>query len=76
MDEDPERRIVCVCSCGEYGCGHTSCRVEQAGDLIRLCKFAGDASKPESVFVVSLTNYRDVIAAIVARARAHRETEK
>src|SRR6476646_7760930 len=29
---DPEIRIVCCCSCGEYGSGHNQCRVVREGD--------------------------------------------
>jgi hypothetical protein len=29
---DPEIRIACLCSYGEYGCGHTLCRVIRDGD--------------------------------------------
>lgn len=75
-DDGSERKIVCVCSCGEYGCGHTSCGMERAGDSIKLCEFAGDATKPGSVFVVSLKNYHGVVTAIVARAKMHQEMER
>ena len=38
-------RIVSVCSCGEYGCGHTRCRVEKTEDRVILRDFEGDVSK-------------------------------
>jgi hypothetical protein len=69
---DPEIRIVCCCSCGEYGCGHTRCRVIREGDEVVFQDFDLDAS-PEGrrkVFRFSAENYQAVVSEIVARARA------
>ena len=64
---DPEIRIVCVCSCGEYGCGHTRCRVVHEGDNVILRNFDVDVSREGSKkeFHFSLVNYKEVIAEIV-----------
>jgi hypothetical protein len=69
---DPEIRIVCCCSCGEYGCGHTQCRVVREGDEVVFRDFDFDAS-PEGrrlVFRFLAVNYEAVVSEIVARARA------
>lgn len=67
---DPDIRIVCCCSCGEYGCGHTQCRVVREGDVVVLRDFDFDAS-PEGrrqVFRFPTANYDAVVAEIVALA--------
>ena len=74
-DASSGRRIVCVCECGEYGCGHTSCLVELKGEVVRFREFEGAASKPGKLFVVSVMKYRSVVSAIVARANARREAD-
>lgn len=69
---DPEVRIVCCCSCGEYGCGHTQCRVVREGDEVVFRDFEFDAS-PEGrrqVFRFSAANYQAVVSEIVTRSQA------
>jgi len=71
-NQDPEVRIVCCCSCGEYGCGHTQCRVIPNGDEIVFRDFKFDAS-PEGqrqVFRFPAVNYQAVVSEIVALSRA------
>ena len=68
---DPEIRIVCVCSCGEYGCCHTRCRMIREGDEIVLRDFDLDAG-PEGTrreFRFSRPNFEAVIGEIIHRAR-------
>ena len=36
--DDPDARIVCVCNCGEYGCGHTGCRMTREGDEVNVAQ--------------------------------------
>ena len=68
---DPELRIVAVCSCGEYGCGHTRCRVIRSQGVVVFRDFELDCS-PEGrlkEFTFSRANYEAVIATIVAKVR-------
>ncbi len=60
-------RIVTVCDCGEYGCGHTHCRVTKTNDTVMLDQFQCDGRKePDSTrFVFSRANYEEVVAAIL-----------
>src|SRR5687768_15051601 len=37
-----DARIVIVCSCGEYGCGHACCRIIVDDEVVTFCDFAGD----------------------------------
>ncbi|HRY49507.1 MAG TPA: hypothetical protein P5186_15765 [Candidatus Paceibacterota bacterium] len=73
---DPEYRIVTVCSCGEYGCGHTRCRVIKTADTVALRDFAGDvgADGAARVFTFSRSGYEQVVSEIVAEARHQKET--
>jgi hypothetical protein len=76
--EDPELRIVCCCSCGEYGCGHTQCRVLREGDDVVFRDFDIDVSGDgrRQVFRFPESNHRTVVSEIVAAARAHAEQER
>src|SRR5437016_5491116 len=61
-NRDPEIRIVCCCSCGEYGCGHTRCRVIRERDEVVFRDFDLDAS-PEGrrqIFRFPAANYQAV----------------
>jgi hypothetical protein len=73
---EPEYRIVTVCSCGEYGCGHTRCRVIKTSDTVTLRDFAGDvgADGAGRVFTFSRSGYEQVVSDIVAEARRQKET--
>jgi hypothetical protein len=68
-------RIVCCCSCGEYGCGHTQCRVLHENDVVLFRDFDFDASPDgqRRVFRFSADNYQTVVSEIVVRARAMQE---
>jgi hypothetical protein len=70
---DPEIRIVCVCSCGEFGCGLTLCRVNREGNEVVLRDFDCDASAEGTrrEFRFSRPNFEAVIGEIVHRAREH-----
>jgi hypothetical protein len=70
---DPTIRIVCCCSCGEYGCGHTQCRVVREGDEVVFRDFNFDASPNgrRRVFRFAAANYDSAVSQIVALARAH-----
>jgi len=73
-----KERIVCACSCGEYGCGHTHCTVEKKDDVVRFGDFAPEASEAgrKMEFVFSRRNYDEVVAQIVAAATKRKHEEK
>lgn len=62
--------FICICECGEWGCGHTRCQVEINGETVRWHDFAGDVSpgKESMEFTFSRANYDAVIAELVAKA--------
>lgn len=68
---DPDLRIVAVCSCGEYGCGHTECRVIRGEDSVVFRDFDMDCSREGrmSQFTFSRANYDRVVSEIVKRAQ-------
>ena len=70
-EREPEVRIVTVCSCGEYGCGHTECRVVQDGRVVTFLDFGVGASAEgrKQVFRFSAENYDTVVGEIVHHAR-------
>jgi len=72
---DPDYRIVTVCSCGEYGCGHTRCRVIKTPDTVTLRDFAGDvgADGAAKVLTFSRSDYDHVVSAVVAETRHHKQ---
>jgi hypothetical protein len=74
----PSQRFVCVCQCGEWGCGHTRCQVAIEGETVRWHGFAGDVStgKVSMEFTFSRANYDVVIADIVAKAAAERKKHR
>lgn len=39
---DPGVRIVSVCGCGEYGCGHSRCNITQTNEIVEFSNFIGD----------------------------------
>jgi hypothetical protein len=73
----PERgaevRIVAVCSCGEYGCGRSLCRVVHEDDSVLFHDFEGDLGSEKSLkgFRFSSVNYSSVISEIVKRANEY-----
>jgi hypothetical protein len=72
-ETEPEMRIVAVCSCGEYGCSHTRCRVIPEGDCITLCEFDVDVSREgrNKVFRFAQLNYDAVVSAMVRLSREY-----
>lgn len=75
--DDPDARIVCVCSCGEYGCGHTGCRVTRDGDEVVFNEFDFDVSREgaSKLFRFPVANYEEVCKDIAERARQQRERD-
>ncbi len=79
-DSEPRRmgvHIVSVCSCGEYGCGHTRCRIEKAGDQVIFREFVRSKNdKPKDlVFVFSGQNYDEVVVSIVNQANERKKVD-
>jgi hypothetical protein len=70
---DPEIRIVAVCSCGEYGCGHTSCRVIPEAGCVTFCDFDGDANRVgrQKTFQFTRSNYDAVVSELVRLCREY-----
>lgn len=66
----PTKRIICVCSCGEYGCGHTHCTVDKGGDFVVFRDFAPETSETgrNMQFTFSRRNYDEVVSEIVSAA--------
>lgn len=76
-DRDMSKRIVAVCSCGEYGCGHAQCRLVLGEETVELLDFdfdvTGEGSKKRFSFARS--NYEQVIQEVVRLAREHAADE-
>jgi len=70
---DPELRIIAVCTCGEYGCGHTRCRVIAEGDFVTFRDFDLDVSREGSkkVFWFPRLNYEAVVSELVRLSRGY-----
>jgi hypothetical protein len=43
--ENNSRRIIGVCSCGEYGCGNINCEIKETRENIEIFDFQGDVRK-------------------------------
>lgn len=73
----PDVRIVCVCSCGEYGCSHTECHVAHEGDEVVFYDFDCDVTREGAgkEFRFAATNYEAVCTEIAARAGQQRERD-
>lgn len=73
----PEVRIVCVCSCGEYGCGHTQCRVAREGDHVVFYGFDFDVTREGAgkEFRFGAANYDAVCQEIAEHARQQRDRD-
>ena len=71
LSQDRTRRIVCVCECGEYGCGHTSCRLVEDNGVVTLCEFSGVVSPSEErrSFTFEAGHFQEVVAEMVRRAK-------
>lgn len=68
-------RLIAVCKCGEYGCGHAKCRVIYAADHVSFKDFSDSRSSiaPSAEFAFSRANYEGVISSIVRLANLHRD---
>jgi len=69
---------VCCCSCGEYGCGHTQCRVVHEGGEFVFRDFDFDVT-PEGrgrVFRFPAADYEAVVSEIVELARARQSHDQ
>jgi len=69
-NQDPALRIVAVCSCGEYGCGCSSCTVRVGPATVTFEKFDGDVSPTgrNVVFVFTTADYEATTSKIAERA--------
>jgi hypothetical protein len=78
QSREPEVRIVCCCSCGEYGCGHTQCRVVREGNEVVFRDFDFDTSAEgrRQVFRFPAANYKAVVSEIVALAQTQQRQAK
>ena len=71
---DPSYRIVTGCSCGEYGCGHSRCRVIKTSDTVTFQEFTGDVG-PNGIdhsFTFLRSDYNYTVADIVAESQQQR----
>lgn len=70
---DPFIRIVSVCGCGEYGCGHSRCCVTQDTSSVKFSMFAGDVGTEGKAlrFEFPLPQYQAVCELIAKRANEH-----
>lgn len=73
-EAEPDVRMVAVCSCGEYGCGHTRCRVVRDGDVVLFYDFDLDIRTKGrgEVFEFARSNYDEVVSEIVRLASRER----
>ena len=55
--------IVTVCNCGEYGCGHSRCKVKIEEEVVTLYDFQGDVGQKGKTFIYSFpkTEYLGVM---------------
>src|SRR6266576_3285781 len=67
---DLDYRIVTVCSCGEYGCGHSRCRIMRTDDSVIFREFTGDvgAKGLVQVFTFPRSDYEQTVRGIVTEA--------
>ena len=69
-------RIVSVCSCGEYGCGHTRCRIEMKDDSVVFSNFEGDIKNGEQwTFEFPRQNFDEVVLKIVRGASERKKAD-
>ena len=74
---DPDYRIVTVCSCGDYGCGHSRCRVTKTADSVTFHNFAGDVGPNcmTRVFTFPRSDYDRTVSGIGAEARRQKQRD-
>ena len=70
-------KIVTVCSCGEYGCGHTHCRISQSNDTIILSEFedGNTGKRSDQEFHIAKENYKAVISQILQTIDEHKSKQ-
>ena len=63
--------IVTVCNCGEYGCGHSHCRVTKTEQNVVFDQFqCGRRKKPESMrFTFDRAQYDEVVRTILSETQ-------
>jgi len=73
-NRDNGMKIVTVCSCGEYGCSHTHCRIVQSENIIILSEFedGNTGKKSDQEFHISKENYKAVISQILQKINEHK----
>ena len=66
-------RLVAVCGCGEYDCGHTRCTVKRIDDRVVFEDFIGerDHARPSASFVFAAAEF-DAVEKFMA-ITAHQE---
>lgn len=64
-------RLVSVCGCGQYGCGHTRCDVVQDGKIVTLNNFIGEKNhqRPNRQFVFDAAQFKEIEQHIVNLAK-------
>jgi hypothetical protein len=73
IDDEEGRVLISACSCGESGCGHTSCVLTQGPDVLTFSGFWSDQVEniPELAFSVSVQAFHVVAAEIVEASRGY-----
>jgi hypothetical protein len=69
------QRIVSVCGCGEYGCGHSRCTVRTEGETVVFEDFAGDVASTgrKARFVFPREQYETVCRTINEQRSSYRD---
>lgn len=64
-------RIVTVCDCGEYGCGHAHCRIIKSESEVVFDQFQGDLREEHKGLRLTFSrkNYDEVTRFVVDEAR-------
>ena len=75
-ETDPLVRIISVCGCGEYGCGHSRCKVTETSDTVEFSAFEGDVGvKGKTIrFEFPLSQYHAVCQQIAKQANEFHAT--
>ena len=74
---EPSLRLVAVCTCGEFGCGHTKCRIRYTEQQVSMSEFV-TKDKPSTKnhsFRFDSNDFNRVISRMIDEAnRFRRET--
>ncbi len=70
---DPEIRLIAVCSCGDYGCGHTLCHVILEDHTVVFCGFDADVNHEgrQKLFWFARVNFDAVVSEMVRLSREY-----